>query len=213
MSLYRKLYAVMEEVDRIGKDKRNEQGNYRYASEHVIKETFHPLFVKHKLLLLPIAQRLLEITPAAQGKSMAMTTIQCTYKVVDIETGEFEVLQIVGSGSDSTDKGAYKANTGALKYMLTTMFIIPTGDDPEGEGGPPTQRKTPQPRQSSKQDPSAFITEAQQKRIYALAAKVEMPVDRAKAIIGGYGYGTSKEIQVKDYAAICAEIDPSTKTE
>ena len=36
-----------------------------------------------------------------------------------------------GSGTDTVDKGLYKAITGGIKYVLNTNFLIPTGDDPE----------------------------------------------------------------------------------
>jgi hypothetical protein len=32
----------------------------------------------------------------------------------------------------------YKSSTGALKYALLTTFLIPTGDDPENDGGDAT---------------------------------------------------------------------------
>lgn len=213
ISLYGKLHSIMARVNRIRKDKKNQQGGYEYASEQAIKETLHPLFVEHKLLFIPAAQELIEITPPREGNKMAMTTIRCTYRVVDAETAAEVTLQIVSSGSDSTDKGAFKANTGALKYALTTLFIIPTGDDPEDDGGSGAAKSQPQARTrtAAKQDPEGVINDAQLKRLFALVAKVGKTKEQASEIIHRLGYGSSKEIKVKDYPFICAEIDPTTK--
>ena len=40
---------------------------------------------------------------------------------------------ITGTGGDQTDKGMYKAITGAIKYIFIKHFLIPTQDDPEVE--------------------------------------------------------------------------------
>lgn len=40
-------------------------------------------------------------------------------------------LEGLGTGVDGEDKAVYKAMAGAVKYALTTGFLIATGDDPE----------------------------------------------------------------------------------
>lgn len=62
----------------------------------------------------------------------SIITIVSTYKLVDVETGEFELLQMGGQGQDSGDKRIYKAETGAKKYLFKQLFHIPSEDtDPD----------------------------------------------------------------------------------
>jgi hypothetical protein len=44
---------------------------------------------------------------------------------------------------DKGDKAAWKANTGAMKYLLNRLFMLDTGDDPEGADDAAGQRKSP----------------------------------------------------------------------
>jgi hypothetical protein len=48
----------------------------------------------------------------------------------------------VGAGTDSSDKAPMKACAAALKYALTSGFLIATGDDPEDDG----EDETPEPK-------------------------------------------------------------------
>jgi hypothetical protein len=50
---------------------------------------------------------------------------------VDVEDLSETRMMIVGSGFDDSDKGVYKAMTGADKYKYILLFQIPTQDDPE----------------------------------------------------------------------------------
>jgi hypothetical protein len=54
----------------------------------------------------------------------------------------------MGDGADKTDKGIYKALTGAYKYMLMQVFGVIAGDDPEAtdEQGNPTNKPIPSPQ-------------------------------------------------------------------
>jgi len=40
-------------------------------------------------------------------------------------------VQVRAAGEDKGDKKPYKLNTGALKYLLINLFLLPTEDDPE----------------------------------------------------------------------------------
>lgn len=51
------------------------------------------------------------------------------------------------------------------------------------------------------------VTEAQLKRLYALARNAEVSNDRAKEIIRSFGYESSKDILMKDYDTIIYQID------
>jgi hypothetical protein len=207
LSLYRKLAAVLAAVDRIEKDKENTGGGgYKYASEKVIKETFHPLFATHRILLVPAIAELLHVTPPAQGKTSYISTMRYTFELLDLDSGGSLSLQIILSGGDSLDKGPTKALTGAIKYALTTLFLVPTGDDPENDARP---RQTPQARPTTArvQNPDLRITDAQITRLHSLKTKAGKKDADLRTIAGAYGYESSKDILVRDYDAICREIE------
>lgn len=118
-----KLHTIMSKVDFIPKDKKNTFHNYNYASEQAIKEKMHGLLVDNKVIFTLFSQNL--------RRAGTITDIDFTYRFYDVDSGEFIEGTFNGTGEDKLDKGTYKAITGAIKYILTSTFLIPTGDDPE----------------------------------------------------------------------------------
>lgn len=127
-NILKKLHDIMSEVDSIPKDKTNSFHGYDYASEYAIKTKLHGLLVKHKVLFMLSATDI--------RHTGTLTDVICTFKFFDIESGEVLEAPFVGTGEDKLDKGTYKAITGAIKYILTSTFLIPTGDDPENDKKP-----------------------------------------------------------------------------
>lgn len=123
--LKQKLFNIMEAIDYIQKDKTNDFHHYNYASERAIKEKVHEQLVKEKVLFF--------FNIASQKRDGNNTTIDVVYRFVDVESSDFFEGTFAGSGEDKGDKGLYKAITGSIKYILTSTFLIPTGDDPEEE--------------------------------------------------------------------------------
>lgn len=120
-----KMHAIMSELSNISKDKTNAFHKYSYASEEAIKRAVHPLLVTHGVLFsMNIG------TINVEGEKVLVST---EYSFTDVETGFSKAGTFVGSGQDSGDKAVYKAITGAIKYIMTTTFLIPTGDDVEGD--------------------------------------------------------------------------------
>jgi hypothetical protein len=162
--LYQKIAKVYEAVNYIQKDKRNTFHGYSYASEAAIKAALHEAFVANGLILLPPS--IDEVRDEAReekdrngnSKITLVTTIKVRFAIADVETGEQVEGVLSGRGVDPLDKGIYKAITGALKYYLTTTFLIPTGDDPEAEEPRPEK---PEPRASRPKPPRTATMPAQ----------------------------------------------------
>ena len=136
-NILKKLHEIMSEVDSIAKDKTNSFHGYDYASEYAIKTKLHGLLVKHKVLFMLSATDI--------RHTGTLTDVICTFKFFDIESGEVLEAPFVGTGEDKLDKGTYKAITGAIKYILTSTFLIPTGDDPENDKKPVNSAKMASP--------------------------------------------------------------------
>lgn len=151
IKLYQKLFNVLNEMDYIQKDKTVGKGTksaYNYASEKAIKERFHQALVKNRLLFLPKAANITGHYEVAgkdwngNDKIETITEIKAVWRYVDVDSGEFEEVESIGAGNGA-DKATYKAITGALKYAVTSSFVIPTGDDPEKEETPPQTEGRP----------------------------------------------------------------------
>lgn len=142
-SVYKKIHNIMTSIGIIEKDKTNDFHKYKYASEFAIKKAVHEALVNEKLIL--------QLSEKSHTKEANITTVTFEYCFIDIETGDKMCGLFSGSGEDKGDKGLYKAFTGCLKYLLTTTFLIPTGDDPENDKK--EEDKKEQPKSQSKAEP------------------------------------------------------------
>ncbi len=136
-----KMHAIMKAVPYIKKDARNTFQGYTYASEKAIKETLHKLLVEHGVLFLLTTKNPkiidLEVSDKRPNQIPKATIIECVYTFTDVETGEYMCGEFVASGPARDDKGLWAATTNAIKYILTSTFLIPTGDDAESDKNHP----------------------------------------------------------------------------
>lgn len=183
--LAKKLAAVMGAVKRIPKTGRNTFHGYDYATEaDIVAAIRDELAQRHVILLPAILARTRE--PVGE-KGQILTHLDMEFTFIDGETGERETRPWLGAGTDKEDKGAYKAMTGGEKYFLLKTFLVPTGDDPEQETEQPARRNSAAvapaapkaaPPPAKPQPPIAKpdggpmlapISEAQRKRLFAIA--------------------------------------------
>jgi hypothetical protein len=146
-----KIHAIMSDLDYIRKDKTNHGQGYRYASEAAIKSAVHSALVKHRVVFQLSGgdpRHESHVLRTKSGEStILLTTVPCTYRFWDVDSGECLEGTMPGTGADNGDKGAYKAITGALKYALTSNLVIETGDDSEDAPDPaPVRRAEPGPK-------------------------------------------------------------------
>lgn len=115
----------MQDVQYLAKDDhiKFNKTNYRAISEEKVTSTVRESLLKNGLVILPVNQE--------HKREGTLSTVDTTYKIVDIETGEHELIVSSGSGVDTQDKGVGKAMTYSYKYLLLRTFAIPTGEDPD----------------------------------------------------------------------------------
>ncbi len=143
-SLLKKLHTIMAEVDFINTDTKHSLHGYGYASEESIKKRLRGKFVEHGVLFQLNAFGIeTERRTDEKGTENIITHVDFGYKFIDVATGETLEGQFVGSGEDAGEKGVYQAVTSAIKYILTSTFLIPTGDDPESDGDNGTTTESP----------------------------------------------------------------------
>lgn len=125
MSLYQKMAQVMNQVSRVPKQGYNSFHKYYYATESDLSENIRPIL--HDAGLAFFTQVL------DQSREGEFSKVKMEFSLVDVDTGEKITSVFWGEGQDKGDKGLYKAYTGATKYFFMKTFLIPTGDDPEGD--------------------------------------------------------------------------------
>lgn len=127
--------AMLKEARRIKKTGYNKHHKYYFVTEADAKEFFHKLLEKHNLMVVPkyfdLPSPKADVTKV--GLSLSITHIDDGFIN---DNGKFSylhtiVVDTVGTGWDSQDKGSYKAMTGAYKYAILKLLSITTNDDPE----------------------------------------------------------------------------------
>ena len=148
-NLYRKLYEIMGETKAIDKDMTIEFKSTKYSaiSESNILNEIKPLLKKYKIIILPI-----DVNMTQSG---TLTSMVVKWKIVDVESGEWEVLSSPGNGADSQDKGSGKAFTYSYKALWQKLFMLFSGEDSDNDFSDDiTKSQTRQPKQSHKPEPS-----------------------------------------------------------
>ena len=96
----------------------------------------------------------------------------------------------------------------ARKYALNGLFCIDDTKDADTDAYKKQQEKgnnKPQNTyQKSVQQVPKLISEAQRKRLYAIANGNN---EVAKRVLARYGYESSEQIKVSDYEKICNEVE------
>ena len=207
--VYAKLMAILKAFGRMEKDSFNDAQKYRYLSDAQITERLNELMAEQGILFMTKGMEILGGHGVPDSKQY-VTDIRIRYEWVDVETGATVPGEVLGSGADSMDKGMYKAITGAKKYVAHTTFQLRTKDDPENDGKA-TQRPRALPGATTPtRNPAnagAPISEPQRKRLFALMNKAGKTEAEVRQIVANAGYEHTKDILVRDYDAICAEIE------
>lgn len=136
-SLHRKIAEIIAEVDHVEKDGYNSQHNYAFTSEAAFLRALRGAMSARNLTIFPsVEPGTLKTSSRTDGGKGSITECVVNYTITDGDSGEQIVTSVASQGFDMLDKGAFKAMTGALKYALRQTFMLPTGDDPEGNDAP-----------------------------------------------------------------------------
>jgi hypothetical protein len=131
-NLAAKMVDIMKAVGYIRKSGTNQAQGYKYVMATDVADAVREEMAKNNVSMVPSMVEVVGEGLTPSGKQ-TLLTLRFTWTITDGDTGELFSFQSIGTGSDSSDKAAYKAATGALKYALLTAFLIPTGDDPEND--------------------------------------------------------------------------------
>ena len=117
----------------------NEHSKYKFRSIEAVLAAFNRLMVKHRLLILPA----LESHESERNGKNTYTTVVMRYTFRAADGSSFS-LPYGGCGGDVGDKAMGKAQTNALKQMLTDVFKIPAEGMIDGDETTPDRNEAEQ---------------------------------------------------------------------
>lgn len=129
--LFKKLVNVMGKIERVPKNGFNSFHKYKFVQEADLSEYVRKFFVEEGLALI-VGAKGQTLTPVGD-KGDLLTSLEMEITIADVETGEGITVPWQGQGTDKGDKGLYKAMTGGVKFWLLKTFLVPSGEDPEGD--------------------------------------------------------------------------------
>lgn len=138
--LYAKLAEIMGELSAIPSAKMRHVEvatrsggtySYDYITEATLMEELRPRLASRGICVF-YSDKILR-SPSLEHSDDNLTVVQVSLTFVDGETGEKWNSSAEGYGTDLGDKGANKAKTSALRYLLWKTFLFASDLDPETE--------------------------------------------------------------------------------
>lgn len=129
-----KLAAIQLEIEDVPRrghaDVRSAKATYSYdyILEADLMKAVRPLLAKYG-----VASFYSDTILSAPAAGNAATIVRVTLTLVDGDSGESRELTADGYAVDYGDKGANKAKTSAVRYILWKTFLQPSDEDPEQE--------------------------------------------------------------------------------
>lgn len=194
MNIYEKLIEIQNEL-KAPKGQYNSFGKYNYRSCEDILEALKPICKERKALVF-ISDKVVHV----EGRQY----IEATVTFVDVEKGD-KIESTAFAREEESKKGmdgsqvTGASSSYARKYALNGMFCIDDTKDSDstnqGESGG-----------------DSGLTEAQIKRLYAIAKSVDItPNQVIKVIKADYDKADPKKLTKAEYEAICNRLEGKKK--
>lgn len=230
--LLKKMVEVYKQVQYIQKRGHNKFHNYKYATEADVNEKVREELSERGIIMMPgIVNKELRTTTTKNGNTEYIYRVDMEFNFMDAETGESLVVPMSGEGQDVGDKAIFKAISGCQKYALMKAFMIPTGDDPEGDEGvdernhrepvkaptkpytsptQPSQPNTPSPTLSaatSQQDAPRMVSSAQIGKIKVMVKQKSVSDEDYRELLNSLGVESSTELTSSQASKLIAMLE------
>ena len=131
--IFERMAKVMQDVDFIGKDRKNSGQGYNFRGIDDVYNALHEKLAANQIFVAPgvIATHHEERT-SRSGSVLIYRIITMRYRFYTTD-GTFVEMESIGEGMDSGDKAGNKAMSAAQKYALIQAFLIPTKEDKDSE--------------------------------------------------------------------------------
>lgn len=143
LTLAGKIAAATAAVRHVAERGRNPTFGYKYATAADLIDEVRSKLAEHNVALLPSVEKVEriplsgrdgQIRTTKSGAAVVLTRVRTVFVFADGDSDQRIELAFEGEGADEGDKGLNKAYTACLKYFLRQAFLIPVGDDAEGDG-------------------------------------------------------------------------------
>ena len=190
MNVYEKLIAIQSEL-KAPKSQYNSFGKYAYRNCEDILEALKPILKEHKSTIY-ISDEIVTV--------LERFYVKATVTFIDAETGE-KITNTAYAREEESKKGmdgsqvTGASSSYARKYALNGMFAI---DDTKDSDFTNT---------TVKGDNSA-LSEAQIKRLLAIASKVNISADDVKVVVAKkFGVQDLRKMNKQQYDEICSRLE------
>lgn len=221
MGLYEKMFNVMVATEGLEKNLSVGTGtsSYKAVGEAEVLNMLKPLFKANRLIVFPIDGTIAETnaiweasstyngTPKVETKTRNITQLKAVFKIVDIDSGESEILCGFGNGADSQDKGSGKAFTYAFKTMLSKSFMLFSGEDTDNEHSDDIG-KSSTPKANTPKKEVSENDKIDSKKAYVLKMKAG---DKFKAVLDYYKVDNPEELTLKQWTQAMKKLDGETE--
>ena len=157
--IYKQICSVMQEINAIGKDRRNQTQNFQYRGIDDVMNELHSVLAKCGVFVVP--QVLDEARTTGKTKSggdMFYTRLKIKFTFY-AEDGSFIESVVIGEAMDTGDKASNKALSVGLKYALLQVFCIPTEDEKDPDAQSPEPQAGSMKPAPAKKAPAKFAFE------------------------------------------------------
>ena len=190
MNVYEKLIAIQSEL-KAPKSQYNNFGKYAYRNCEDILEALKPILKEHKSTIY-ISDEIVTV--------LERFYVKATVTFIDAETGE-SITNTAYAREEESKKGmdgsqvTGASSSYARKYALNGMFAI---DDTKDSDFTNTTTKTD----------NTGLSEAQIKRLLAIASKVNISADDVKIVVAkSFGVQDLRKMNKQQYDEICSRLE------
>ena len=190
MNVYEKLIAIQSEL-KAPKSQYNNFGKYAYRNCEDILESLKPLLKEHKSTIY-ISDEIVTV--------LERFYVKATVTFIDAETGE-KIINTAYAREEEDKKGmdgsqvTGSSSSYARKYALNGMFAI---DDTKDSDFTNTTIK----------GDNTGLSEAQIKRLLAIASKVNISADDVKKVVAkSFGVQDLRKMNKQQYDEICSRLE------
>ena len=191
-----KIYGQLHQVQLnlvAPKNEFNKFGNYNYRTAEGILEAVKPLLEKHSLVLT-LSDDLVSLNEDVYIKATAKVT-NLEGESVEVTSYAREVRELKGMQPAQITGSA---SSYARKYALNGLFCI---DDTKDEDA--TNRFVREESESKYNAQSKDISEAQIKRLFAIAYSANVDADKVKAQVKARYNKDIKDLTKAEYDTVC----------
>lgn len=127
------IIQILKSTKAISKNRENDGQKYMFRGIDDVFNEIHDHFAEAGVFVLPeVLEEKREERVSSRGNATFYTFLRVRFTFT-AEDGSSVSCITNGEGMDSGDKSTNKAMSGALKYALLQMLLIPTGDSKDSE--------------------------------------------------------------------------------